>query len=95
MQNREDIRPFFSTNAAAKRHHKAVMQIAAEQFEAENSIKKNFGSRTQFSKSFDFLACSFVRAGGTAIRRKLKRERKKLKRKNRKPRELRGVFVGE
>ena len=81
--------PLFSTKADAKRYRKAVLEYVADlerdrlEFEAEKArILANFPKREPTCLGDDFIArWAYVSSGGTAIRRKHRRELKQQRKR--------------
>ena len=83
-------RRFFATNAAHKRHLKAVAKISADQETESAAIRASFPRHNVFVPGDDFIATFAAsrakRAAfwdvGTATRRNLRREMKRQKRRD-------------
>lgn len=87
----DELIPLFPTKADAKRYRKEVLKYVAEcerdaaEIAAETArIKAMFPERKPLELGYDFLAYWHeLSSGGTAIRRKRRRELKKLKKQRR------------
>jgi hypothetical protein len=75
MDTREFLRPFFETKASMMRFRKQLLATADEQTKEATRIKATFPLREPFVSDGDFIAHAvrFI-TGGTAIRRRMKRE---------------------
>ena len=72
---------YFPTAAAAKRHLKNVNELAEEIEAAETAIRETMPKRERFVPDEDFLAKRAVWVnGGTAVRRRIRREQKRRQR---------------